>query len=269
MLLARAAPATVTEGPLCGPPSFMSGLITVRTADTTTSSYVRRIRLILAICQQGMERTGTLPHTTAERSRLFSTPKKSSRPQVGPAQAVSCPFQRGCPRSCRIHLVEIKELWIPWDVSSSRHQSGSSEHENGTRSWWARGTMDWPVPRTWPGRADGFWCSKSRKRVGGACTIAEPWPGYRISPCAYLVGLLHPLVIEELDMAGVRLRVVPRDGRAVRPVRGRQQHSALGRRRAVRAARFAGSRPATSTARETSPRSRLGSATRCGLPARR
>jgi phytoene dehydrogenase-like protein len=40
----------------------------------------------------------------------------------------------------------------------------------------------------------------SRHRVGGACTIDEPWPGYQISPCAYLVGLLHPLVIEELNM---------------------------------------------------------------------
>lgn len=43
---------------------------------------------------------------------------------------------------------------------------------------------------------------ESRERVGGACTIDEPWPGYRISPCAYLVGLLHPLVIEELNLAG-------------------------------------------------------------------
>ncbi len=41
---------------------------------------------------------------------------------------------------------------------------------------------------------------ESRKRVGGACTVDEPWPGHRISPCAYLVGLLHPLVIEELNM---------------------------------------------------------------------
>ena len=42
---------------------------------------------------------------------------------------------------------------------------------------------------------------ESRQRVGGACTIDEPWPGYQISPCAYLAGLLHPLVIDELDMA--------------------------------------------------------------------
>lgn len=38
-----------------------------------------------------------------------------------------------------------------------------------------------------------------RERIGGACTMEEPWPGYRFSPCAYLAGLLHPLVIAELD----------------------------------------------------------------------
>ena len=41
---------------------------------------------------------------------------------------------------------------------------------------------------------------ESRTRVGGACTIEEPFPGVRMSPCAYLAGLLHPVVIEELDL---------------------------------------------------------------------
>lgn len=41
---------------------------------------------------------------------------------------------------------------------------------------------------------------ESRSRVGGACTIEEPFPGVRMSPCAYLAGLLHPLVIEELEL---------------------------------------------------------------------
>ncbi len=40
---------------------------------------------------------------------------------------------------------------------------------------------------------------EARERVGGACTLEEPWPGFRVSPCAYLAGLLHPLVIDELD----------------------------------------------------------------------
>lgn len=41
---------------------------------------------------------------------------------------------------------------------------------------------------------------ESHERVGGACTIEEPFPGVRMSPCAYLAGLLHPLVVEELGL---------------------------------------------------------------------
>src|ERR1700739_2920551 len=41
---------------------------------------------------------------------------------------------------------------------------------------------------------------ESRERIGGACTIEEPFPGVRMSPCAYLAGLLHPLVVEELNL---------------------------------------------------------------------
>jgi phytoene dehydrogenase-like protein len=51
-----------------------------------------------------------------------------------------------------------------------------------------------------------------RDRLGGACTIEEPFPepGWRVSPCAYLVGLLHPVVVEELGLRrrGYRVTVV-------------------------------------------------------------
>lgn len=51
-----------------------------------------------------------------------------------------------------------------------------------------------------------------RDRVGGACTLEEPFgePGWRISPCAYLVGLLHPLVVDELGLRarGYKVSVV-------------------------------------------------------------
>ncbi len=50
---------------------------------------------------------------------------------------------------------------------------------------------------------------EARERVGGACTLEEIWPGYRVSPCAYLAGLLHPLVIEELDFAQYGYRWTP------------------------------------------------------------
>ena len=39
-----------------------------------------------------------------------------------------------------------------------------------------------------------------RDRLGGAATVEEMWPGYQISPCAYLAGLLHTRVIDDLDL---------------------------------------------------------------------
>ncbi|HEY8256917.1 MAG TPA: NAD(P)/FAD-dependent oxidoreductase [Gemmatimonadales bacterium] len=53
---------------------------------------------------------------------------------------------------------------------------------------------------------------ESRDGVGGACTLDEPWPGVRMSPCAYVVGLLHPLVMRELDLPGHGFRWTPADG---------------------------------------------------------
>src|SRR4051812_39011491 len=50
---------------------------------------------------------------------------------------------------------------------------------------------------------------EARERVGGACTLEEPWPEIRVSPCAYVCGLLHPKVIEELDLAGHGFRWTP------------------------------------------------------------
>lgn len=41
-----------------------------------------------------------------------------------------------------------------------------------------------------------------RERVGGACTLEDPWEaGYAMSPCAYVVGLLHETVVAELELA--------------------------------------------------------------------
>jgi phytoene dehydrogenase-like protein len=53
---------------------------------------------------------------------------------------------------------------------------------------------------------------EARERVGGACTLEEPWPGVRMSPCAYVAGLLHPLVIRELDLPGHGFRWTPAVG---------------------------------------------------------
>jgi phytoene dehydrogenase-like protein len=51
-----------------------------------------------------------------------------------------------------------------------------------------------------------------RDRLGGACSLEQPFPDERwlVSPCAYLVGLLHPQVVDELGLAarGYRVAVV-------------------------------------------------------------
>ncbi len=52
---------------------------------------------------------------------------------------------------------------------------------------------------------------EARERLGGACTLEQPFadPRYLISPCAYVIGLLDPLVIRELELErrGVRVSV--------------------------------------------------------------
>ena len=53
---------------------------------------------------------------------------------------------------------------------------------------------------------------EARDRVGGACTMDEPWPGVRMSPCAYVAGLIHPLVLRELDLAGHGFHWTPASG---------------------------------------------------------
>jgi phytoene dehydrogenase-like protein len=52
-----------------------------------------------------------------------------------------------------------------------------------------------------------------REQVGGACTIERPFADDRfvVSPCAYVVGLLDPRVLEELDLAGHGLRTIAID----------------------------------------------------------
>src|SRR5579859_2648947 len=41
---------------------------------------------------------------------------------------------------------------------------------------------------------------EQRDRVGGACTLEEPFPGFTMSPCAYVVSLLRPEIIRDLEL---------------------------------------------------------------------
>ncbi len=50
-----------------------------------------------------------------------------------------------------------------------------------------------------------------RDRLGGAATLEEMWPGYIISPCAYLAGLFHQRVIDDLGLRSHGLEIVMGD----------------------------------------------------------
>ena len=52
-----------------------------------------------------------------------------------------------------------------------------------------------------------------REQLGGACTLERPFSDQRyvISPCAYVVGLLDPVVISELGLERRGYRVTPAD----------------------------------------------------------
>ncbi len=52
-----------------------------------------------------------------------------------------------------------------------------------------------------------------REQLGGACTLERPFADerYVISPCAYVVGLLDRVVIEELELARHGYKVTPAD----------------------------------------------------------
>ena len=52
-----------------------------------------------------------------------------------------------------------------------------------------------------------------RERLGGACTLERPFPDprYVVSPCAYVIGLLDRVVIEELDLRRHGLEVFVAD----------------------------------------------------------
>src|ERR1043165_6626753 len=51
-----------------------------------------------------------------------------------------------------------------------------------------------------------------RHIVGGATVTEEIFPGFKFSVCSYVVSLLRPEVIRELDLASHGLEVIPLDG---------------------------------------------------------
>jgi len=57
-----------------------------------------------------------------------------------------------------------------------------------------------------------------REQIGGATVTEELWPGYRISRASYVAGLLRPVVLRELGLAGHGLRLLPRNPASFTPL---------------------------------------------------
>ena len=51
---------------------------------------------------------------------------------------------------------------------------------------------------------------EARDRVGGASVTEEPWPGFKVSTAAYVVSLLRPEIVRELELRRHGFEVLPR-----------------------------------------------------------
>lgn len=57
-----------------------------------------------------------------------------------------------------------------------------------------------------------------RAVLGGACVTESPWPGFRISRAAYVLGLFRPRIVEELELGRHGLRLLPRSPASLTPL---------------------------------------------------
>jgi len=48
-----------------------------------------------------------------------------------------------------------------------------------------------------------------REIIGGACVTESPWPGYKVSSASYLMSLMQPKIILDLDLAAHGLEIIP------------------------------------------------------------
>lgn len=74
-----------------------------------------------------------------------------------------------------------------------------------------------------------------RSIVGGACVTEEFFPGFRNSSCAYLVGLLAPEVIRDLDLHRHGLEILERQGGTFSPALNGSHIELLADKAAVKA----------------------------------
>ena len=50
---------------------------------------------------------------------------------------------------------------------------------------------------------------EARPIIGGACVTEEPWPGFKVSTCSYVMSLMQPKIILDLELKKHGLEVLP------------------------------------------------------------
>ena len=83
-----------------------------------------------------------------------------------------------------------------------------------------------------------------RHVVGGAAVTEEIFPGFKFSVCSYVVSLLRPEIIRELELAKHGLEILPLDG-TFTPMPSGDYLWRVERSRAARTARSRGTRVST------------------------
>ncbi|MFA0753066.1 MAG: hypothetical protein IMHGJWDQ_000834 [Candidatus Fervidibacter sp.] len=57
-----------------------------------------------------------------------------------------------------------------------------------------------------------------RPLIGGCCVTETLWDGYKVSTAAYVCGLLHPLIVRDLDLPRYGLEILNRDPSSFTPL---------------------------------------------------
>src|SRR5436309_593396 len=87
-----------------------------------------------------------------------------------------------------------------------------------------------------------------RHVLGGACVTEEVFPGFKFSVCSYVVSLLRPEIIRELDLPRHGLEILPLDGTFTpMPAATTSGGSTITRRRGARLRGTPGSMPKLTT----------------------
>ena len=88
-------------------------------------------------------------------------------------------------------------------------QTRSDDASRTTSSWSAAATTDWSLPPTSAKAGRRVLVLERRERVGGAAVSEQVFPGFTFSVFSYVVSLLRPEIIRDLELPRHGLQILP------------------------------------------------------------